>query len=153
MTLWDFARATYGRPDVSAACLELQDIHGQCVSLLLWRVWTLAERRPVDEGLLATAADAARDWDRAAVTPLRELRRRLKAPAPPVEDAARTALRDQIRSAELAAERILLDTLEALTPAPGGDHLDLTAALTATAAAWDPALPRDGVRRLVLALG
>lgn len=153
MTLWEFVCSTYARPGVSGACLDLQDVHAQCVPFLLWRMWTLAERRPVDEALLATAVAAARAWEVAAVTPLRDVRRRLKHPAPPVEDAARIDLRDEVKSAELAAERILLDTLEALTPAPGGDQLDWAPALAATAAAWDPAIPGDALRRLVLALG
>ena len=51
------------------------------------------------------AAEAARAWDRTALVPLREVRRGLKAPLPPVDDRAREALREEVRQrAEAARE-------------------------------------------------
>src|SRR6185295_9424136 len=94
--LWDFALAAYARPGAEAACLALQDEHGQCVPLLLWRLWTVAEGRDVDAALEVSAAAAAPAWDAAAVAPLRKLRRGLKAPFPPFGAKAKAKLREEI---------------------------------------------------------
>ncbi|MDQ2764065.1 MAG: DUF2390 domain-containing protein, partial [Pseudomonadota bacterium] len=47
MTLWAWAVASYARPGVESACRGLQEKDGQCVPLLLWRLWTLEARRLV----------------------------------------------------------------------------------------------------------
>ena len=39
VTLWDWAKLTWDRPGVGAACVSLQDEHRQCVPLLLWALW------------------------------------------------------------------------------------------------------------------
>src|SRR5882757_9867483 len=111
MSLWDWAVEAYARPGVADACLELQDRHGQSAGFLLWAAWAGG----VEPALLAQAAQAARAWDACAVTPLREVRRTLKPPCPPVEDAARERVRTAVQAAELAAEQLLLQTLEAMT--------------------------------------
>ena len=151
MTPWDYAAALYARPAVEAACLRLQDDDGQCAPLLLWRLWSVHEGRAVDGETLERAVEIARAWDGAVVAPLREVRRRLKAPSPPIADAARAALREQVAVAELAAERILLDTLGALTPETRGAPADVLTALRATGAKWAPPPSEVGLRRLVLA--
>lgn len=132
--LWDWAVAVYARPGVEAACLELQDDHGQNVPLLLWGVWAGA----TDPDLAAEAAHAARHWEQAVVGPLRIARRALKSPAPAIAEAGRERLRQEVKAAELAAERLLLEGLEMLTPAPtpGGDAVRPLAALWAASAAW-----------------
>ena len=144
---------TYARPGVEAACLTLQDEHGQCVPLLLWRLWTLAQARPVDDALLADAAGAARAWDEAAAAPLRSLRRRLKLRLPWVSRDAREAVRHDVKAAELGAERVQLETLEALTPAPA-DRLAKAAAgpaLAAVCTAWGTPADTQALERLCLA--
>ena len=52
MRLWSWALEAHARPGVGEAALAAQDDHGQCVSLLLWRAWTVAEGRPVEDSLL-----------------------------------------------------------------------------------------------------
>ena len=151
MTLWDYAVALYARPEVEAACLRLQDGDGQCVSLLLWRLWSVHEGRAVDARTLERAVEIARAWDGAVVAPLREVRRRIAAPSPPIADAARSVLREEVATAELAAERVLLDTLDALTAAPSGASADVLSALRATGAKWGAPPSEAGLRRLVLA--
>jgi uncharacterized protein (TIGR02444 family) len=127
MGIWDWALEAYARPGVPQACLALQDEHGQNTSFLLWAVF--AEVR--DPELLERAAEAVRAWDSTALVPLREVRRALKAPQPPVADAAREALREDVRASELRAERVLLETLEAWgRPAPGNALAALAAALS-----------------------
>lgn len=150
MTAWDHALSRYDRPDVQAICLELQDAHGQCVPLLLWRLWTLDESRAVDDGLVVEAAAFARNWSWRIVAPLRSVRRSLKAPSPPAPTAALVALGCDIQAAELAAERLLLDALESLTPPPGARPAPADA-LDALVAAWGTPAPEALLRRLRIA--
>jgi len=146
MDIWDWALAVYARPGVSDACLVLQDAHGQNVPLLLWAVW--AEAR--DPALLGRAAEATRAWDAVAVGPLRAVRRALKAASPPVADAAREALRDDVKGAELRAERVLLETLAGLGGRNGG--APALEALEAASRAWGNQAPRAALAVLAAAL-
>lgn len=141
MTLWDDAVGRYARPGVEAACLRLQDDHGQCAPLLLWRLWTIDQRRPVSAVLLVEAAQVARAWSEAAITPLRSARRRLKGALPPIDDDARTSLREAVQSLELQAERALLEALEALTPPSDGVPSAPAPALVEAARAWGGETP------------
>lgn len=146
MSIWEWALEAYARPGVPEACLALQDDHGQNTSLLLWAVH--AEAR--DPDLLARAAEAARAWDRTALVPLREVRRGLKAPLPPVDDRAREALREEVKRLELAAERLLLETLAGLSDRQGGAHA--LEALEAASKAWQKPAPADALAELARAL-
>ena len=147
MSLWDWTLKAYAEAGVPEACLTLQDAHGQNTSLLLWAVWAEVG----DPERLAAAATAARDWERLALVPLREVRRALKAPAPPVADSARLALREDVKAAELRAERVLMETLEAMTGPKGGAHA--LRALEAASAAWGPPAPSHALAALAAALG
>lgn len=148
MAIWEWTLAAYGRPGVADACLRLQDEFGQNSDLLLWAVW--AETR--DPAVLGRAAAAARAWDQIALMPLRQARRALKPPAPPVADDAREGLRQDVKAAELRAERVLLETLAELAgEARGGAHA--LEALTAASAAWKPAAPDVELAALAAALG
>jgi uncharacterized protein (TIGR02444 family) len=146
MDIWDWSLAVYARPGVADACLTLQDAHGQNVPLLLWAVW--AEAR--DPALLARGAEATRAWDAVAVRPLREIRRTLKTPQPPVADAAREALREDVKDAELRAERVLLETLAGLGRRGGG--APALEALEAASHAWGNPAPRAALAVLAAAL-
>jgi uncharacterized protein (TIGR02444 family) len=147
MSLWEWTLEAYARPGVPEATLDLQDAHGQNTSLLLWAVW--AEAR--DPDLLARAAELAHAWERTALVPLRQVRRALKTPLPPVDDGARESLRGDVKAAELRAERLLMETLETMTDAPGGGHaLD---ALKAASAAWGKPAPAVALAVLAAALG
>ena len=147
MPLWDWAVAAYGRPGVERACLALQDSHGQNVSYLLWAAWA----RTTDPALLARAAGIARHWEDMTLEPLRAARRALKTEFPAVPDAAREGLRADVKAAELRAERLLLESLEALTPAQGG--APAPQALRAASAAWGKAAPDKALAALASALG
>jgi uncharacterized protein (TIGR02444 family) len=147
MSLWDWIVAAYARPGVAETCLRLQDEFGQNTSLLLW-AWRAA---PADPALLASAAAAARAWEETALAPLRAVRRALKAPAPPVADAAREALREDVKAAELLAERILVETLEGLGGAPVGGSGGLDR-LIAVAQTWGRPAPDAALASLAAAL-
>lgn len=146
MSLWDWTLEAYARPGVPQACLALQDDHGQNCSFLLWAVW--AELG--DSAALSRAAEIAHRWDALSLTPLRDVRRALKPPSPPVADAAREDLREDVKAAELRAERVLLETLATLTEGRGGAHA--MAALEAASAAWGPPAPADALAALAAAL-
>lgn len=147
MAIWEWALEVYARPGVPEACLALQDLHGQNTSFLLWAVHAEVK----DPELLARAAEAARTWDRTALVPLREVRRALKAPAPPVDDRARLALREEVKGLELAAERLLLETLDGMSQGRGGAHA--LEALEAASKAWDKPAPAGALAELAAALG
>jgi uncharacterized protein (TIGR02444 family) len=147
VAIWEWALEAYGRPGAAEACLTLQDAHGQNVPYLLWAVWAEA----ADPALLADGAAAARRWDAAAVQPLRAVRRALKAACSPVDDGAREALREDVKAAELRAERLLLETLAGLSRSAGGGAPAL-AALRAASAAWGDPAPDDALAKLAQAL-
>lgn len=147
MSIWEWALEAYGRPGVPEACLELQDRHGQNTSLLLWAVYDEVS----DPDLLARAAEATRAWDRTALVPLRDVRRALKSPLPPFDDGARLALREEVKGLELAAERLLLETLDRLSAGRGG--APALEALTAASRAWGAPAPANALAELAAALG
>ncbi|HSZ52456.1 MAG TPA: TIGR02444 family protein [Caulobacteraceae bacterium] len=149
MKAWDFVLRLYGGDGVEPACLALQDEHGQCVPLLLWRAWTLAEDRPVDDAALASAVATARTWHAEVIEPLRTVRRRLKAPLPPVDDAARLAFRQEVAAREMTAERLLIDTLEASTAEPGHAASPPIAGLRRTVEAWSGSAPDSLLTKLI----
>ena len=145
--LWDWAVEAYGRPGVEDACLTLQDRHGQNVPLLLWAVWAKRD----DPALAARAAGLAREWDALAVSPLRVVRRSLKPTFNGIADSAREALRQDVKAAELLAERALLQALEAVAPPDG--QADALSALLAASSAWKKPAPGDALAVLAAALG
>jgi len=149
VTAWDHALALYAQPEIEGICLELQDADGQCVPLLLWRLWAIGEGRAVDGQALKRAVALARAWDGAAVSPLRAVRRALAAPFPPIPDAASAALRERVATAERAAERIMLDALGAMTPVGAGGEAAAPAALRALVDEWGAPASPEGLRRLI----
>jgi uncharacterized protein (TIGR02444 family) len=147
VSLWAWTLEAYGRPGVPEACLVLQDEYGQNTSLLLWAVWA----KTADAALLSRAAAAAQAWEATALAPLRAVRRALKAPAPPVRDEAREGLREDVKAAELRAERVLMETLEAMSGRSGG--ASALAALQAASRAWGKPAPDEALAVLVATLG
>jgi uncharacterized protein (TIGR02444 family) len=143
--IWDWALSAYARPGVPEATLALQDQHGQNTSLLLWAV----RSGQADPAVLARAAALARAWDAAALHPLRTARRALKPALPPVDDARRLALRADIQGLELAAERLLMETLESLAE-PG--RAAPSEALAAAVAAWEKPASAEALAALADAL-
>ncbi|MFN3353539.1 MAG: TIGR02444 family protein [Brevundimonas sp.] len=140
--LWRWALTAYAAQGVQEACLALQDSADQDVPLLLWAAWTARTGRPLDEDALEAACDLARAWREQAVGPLRAVRRNLKARHPDLDDAAREAVRAQVKAAELAAERALLEGLEAQSPPSAGSPLPTLDTLIAVSRAWSARVPR-----------
>lgn len=148
MRFWDWALGVYARQPVAAACLHLQDAHGQNVPFLLWAAWAALEGRPVD---LPRAAGLVRAWDAEVGAPLRGVRRTLKPSRPDVEDAARETFREQVKAAELAGEKLLMESLEA-TCGPVDVTRDVYGALLAAARATGDPPPEAALARLADAL-
>lgn len=148
MALWSWMVRAYARAGVSEACLHLQDSYGQNVPYLLWAVWAGAR----DPASLARATEVTRRWETMAILPLRQVRRDLKPACPPIDDAVREGLREDVKAAELRAERALVETLERLT----GEDRDAAGALEALQAAsraWGQPPPRPALAALADALG
>lgn len=140
---WRFSVAFYARPGVAEACLALQDRAGADVNLVLLALWLGARGHRLDGATGRRLARLARGWQRAMVTPLRQVRRRLKAATglPWPEPVA--ALRRDLAAVELALEQVEQSLLEGAL----GDVADLAA---------DPAVMRHnlaalGLERLVTA--
>jgi uncharacterized protein (TIGR02444 family) len=135
MRLWQWALEVYARPSVAAACLTLQDGHGQNVPYLLWAAWRAHEGRPTD---VALAASLVKRWEAEVGAPLRGVRRATKPAWEGVLDAPREDFRAAIKAVELSGEKVLMESLEALSgePGPALDMLDTL--LEAVRAAGDP---------------
>lgn len=144
MTLWEWAVAAYQSDEVPGICLGLQDKHGQCISYLLWGIWGAPDQQALEQG-----AKIARDWDARVLRPLREARNNLRDAQPPYDDRAREELREEIMSAELLAERVLMETLEKLAPRNSGDPLE---AAQSASAAWGQPAPREALQQLTAAV-
>lgn len=114
-SLWDFSLALYAQPGVAEACLRLQDEQGINVNLIFWCVW-LEQQLGVhlEDAHLQEAHHHIDGWDRTYVVPLRQLRRRMKAEFGTRNDTIE-AVRNQIKQAELAAEKELQMRLQRLT--------------------------------------
>lgn len=146
MRFWDWALATYDKLGVAEACLMLQDEHDQQTAYLLWAAY--AGPSPA---ILADGAELARHWEREVLGPIRQARRALKPPLPPIEDGARLGLREEVKVVELGAERLLMETLEALSGGPPNSD-DPMPALLAAGRAWGHSPPREALQRLASAL-
>lgn len=145
MSLWDWTLVAYDRPGVPAATLTLQDEHGLNTAFLLWAVWADPDRETLANGVQTTVL-----WDETVLWPLRNVRRALKGHRPPFADAPREALREDVKAAELKAERVLMETLESFGgPASG---VDVMAVLTRASKAWCGQAPTAALKRLAEAL-
>lgn len=147
MSLWDWTLKAYAQPGVPEATLALQDEHGQNTSFLLWAVWS----EGASAEALSQGAEVAKAWDAAVLKPVREVRRTLKPAFPGIDDHSREGLRADVKDAELRAERVLMESLEALAPASSGGRPALEA-LKAASAAWGSPAPDGALATLAAAL-
>lgn len=126
---WTHAVALYGRDEVAASCLRLQDRDGLEVNLLLFCCFAAAlGLPPLERPALKSMALALAPWQKGMVVPLRHLRRgmrpggqglavRLDLPA-----AQAAELREGLIEAELAAEKVAQSLIcRAYLPAGTGE--------------------------------
>ncbi len=152
---WDWASKTYGGEGVAEACLALQDEHDQCVTLLLWAAWAAAQGRVVSDDEAQAAVALARPWHADVITPLRSLRRRLKAQVSPDDDHVRLPLRDLVKATELKAEKAVMAQMEAIplnTQVKSSTEALCQTNLAATIRAWGEKMPPDSDASLIHAL-
>ena len=148
---WTWALEAYTRPGAAEACLELQDAFGQNVPYLLWAAWAAQTGRGLGGAELAAGADLAGRWEAAATGPLRAVRRALKAFTPGIADAAREALRAEVKALELKSEKLLMQALQGLAPVSGPTH-DPNHALVDAVRAWPCLAPPSALARLAQTL-
>ncbi len=117
---WSFSLEIYRDARVRSALLHLQDSRGADVNLLLFALWSQA---PLDEDRVRALEHEVKAWRRAAIEPLRAVRRALGGAvgAAPPDEVAR--LRSAVLELEIDAERIEQAILENAMPgtrSPGG---------------------------------
>ena len=111
--LWRFALAFYAQPEIERVCLALQDEQGVDVVLLIGLLWLAArDGRAVGDSDIARLDAAIAGWRDTVVRPLRDLRRSLKARLADLPASA-AETRNNIKAAELSAERVAVDLLAA----------------------------------------
>lgn len=113
---WTFSLRFYRLEGVAPACLEMQDLKGVDVNVLLFLLFLGHNGRAVLQADVAEIDAAVAGWRAEAVVPLRAVRRFLRAPPPTVDAAAAGALRERIKAVELEAERLQQEALFALRP-------------------------------------
>ena len=135
--LWAFSLAVYSRDGVADECLDLQERLGLDVNILLFAAFIGAvEGMRLESQDIAAANAAVAAWQSEIVRSLRRARRALKPASAEADNslhAANSALRAQVKAAELEAERIeqamLWQWLR--TEFAGPPHMDRNRALAA----------------------
>ena len=149
---WDWAVRAYARPGAAEACLALQDAQGQNVPLMLWAVWRARSGAAPDNATVAQAADIAQQWEQAAVSPLRGVRRSLRSPLNGPAERDREGLRQQVKAVELEAERLVMAALEALGQTAAAPEVAEAELLARVSAAYGGPLPPEAFGDLLAAL-
>lgn len=109
--LWQFAVQLYSVPPVSVACLTLQDNYSADVNMILACCWVGRHGAYLPRQQIAGLDQLMHPWRTEAIRPLRALRRQLKASIGLVGPDRSGVFRETIKSAELQAEKIQLDSL------------------------------------------
>jgi uncharacterized protein (TIGR02444 family) len=153
---WDWAVKVYAAPGVAERCLELQDDQDQCVPLLLWGLWLAQGGVSLNTDQAEAGAEVARAYLEHVITPLRNLRRKLKNPVSDVEDVHRLPLREGVKTLELNAEAALMQALTGLVVREADTKLvDSMINLVTLSRAWSAVVPRahlSVLNQLVLSL-
>jgi uncharacterized protein (TIGR02444 family) len=110
--LWSFAVTIYQRDAVAPACLDLQE---QCqidVPLMLCAVFACLQGKAISDEDLTQLRNLASPWQSDIVQSLRRIRTQLKAGPSPAPNAVTEDLRNKVKAAELAAEKIQLEMMQ-----------------------------------------
>lgn len=119
-TLWPFANSVYHQAGVQQACLQLQDDYAVDIPLLLFCCWVSGYHGVMATEQTQQVNDLAQQWRLHCIAPLRDIRRSMKRInlALATSDPAWLMVREQVKTSELAAEKSLLEGLEAITYIP-----------------------------------
>jgi len=110
--LWSFALTIYQRDAVAPACLDLQE---QCqidVPLMLCAVFACLQGKTISDEDLTQLHNLASPWQSDIVQSLRRIRTQLKTSPKPAPNAVTEDLRNKVKAAELAAEKIQLEMMQ-----------------------------------------
>jgi len=131
-SLWDFAVGIYQYSPIKTACLQLQDEAGADVCVLLAVVWLGKNGRHLTLAEIALLNSTVEVWQQKMTLPLRQLRRDIRQfiESEPSLDAE--PIYQQIKAAELEAERVTMQQLQVLIDAQHW-HSGLTAKTDNTA--------------------
>lgn len=123
--LWDFSLRVYRGEHVPRACLTFQDTRGADVNIALLCCFLGFSGIRIDREAVEKVDTLVAGWRAEAVIPLRTLRRTLKQAVGPVLPEDAEALRRQIQSSEIEAERLEQQVLfHALERLPGKNARD-----------------------------
>jgi uncharacterized protein (TIGR02444 family) len=124
-SFWKFSVSVYDEHGVAQECLTFQDTQGLDVNVLLFCAWVgSVNRRMLTDAEFLLIEKQAEVWQAQVVTPLRLIRRRLKASFG--DDARVKNFRSEITRAELLAEQIeQAELFENATPRGSGPITDL----------------------------
>lgn len=113
-SFWFFAHSLYEQPPVAKHCLWLQDEYDIDVLALLFFCWLGREQGSLDSRAINNLSNRCHEWSDRMIKPLRSTRRWMKT----VDDElcnrqprAFESLREQIKIQELAAEKLVAETL------------------------------------------
>ncbi len=107
---WNFSLDLYEREGVASACLELQSQYAFDVNLILLCYWYGVCYGELDERLFADIFSFSGEWHRQVVDPVRGTRTWMKQHAQNNEKF--DELREEIKRAELAAEKYQQERIE-----------------------------------------
>lgn len=112
--LWTYATGFYGQEPIQQKCLELQDVYGASVNVILWLCWLDSNRIHLPPATLNEALTIVGGINQELLGGLRELRGKLIASSN-FTRVQEQLVRKHILAAELAIEKILLQRLQDLT--------------------------------------
>lgn len=112
--LWTYATGFYGQEPIKQKCLELQDVYGANVDMVLWLCWIDSNRLHIQPSALDEALAIVGGINQELLGGLRELRGKLIASSS-FTRVQEQLVRKHILGAELAIEKVLLQRLQDLT--------------------------------------
>jgi uncharacterized protein (TIGR02444 family) len=101
-SFWQYSLSLY--PAVKDLCLQWQDNFGVNINLLLFLLYLDKQQQSLDETQLTQLEDLLKHFSTEVTQSIRSLRRTL--PSPWLESEMQQALRQQLLSTELAAEKL-----------------------------------------------
>ena len=97
---WLFSLRVYEQEGVANECLELQELYGVNINLLLFCAWIGTQAITLDRNDIEAATRIVVHWDAMVVRPLRIARKEMKA------DLDTTTVRARVKALEIEAEQI-----------------------------------------------
>lgn len=109
-SFWDHACVVYRKPDIEAACLQLQDDEAVNVPLLLGCCWVALYYGEMNADQVKQFKALSITWTETCIQPLREIRQNMKRRAESGNDWQQ--LREQVKQLELSAEKRFIQRME-----------------------------------------